>query len=120
MQLRGLFLQVDHSFYDGIASFNWQLWKQKRDTYASVIDKHTIRVQPAQDNPMQLQAKHILIAPGILSTLGTKTTVLPRTRHILRPFDIIICDNLLTKMQSVGVDFCFDTKTKSPEEQTGS
>ncbi|KAG1141426.1 hypothetical protein G6F37_005867 [Rhizopus arrhizus] len=50
---------------------------------------------------------------GIFNTLGTKTTVFSRTKHILRSFDAIIRDNLLKEMQSVGVDFAFESSVKS-------
>jgi glutathione reductase (NADPH) len=50
---------------------------------------------------------------GIFNTLGTKTTVFSRTKHILRSFDSIIRDNLLKEMQTVGVDFAFDSSVKS-------
>jgi glutathione reductase (NADPH) len=50
---------------------------------------------------------------GIFNTLGTKTTVFSRTKHILRSFDTIIRDNLLKEMQTVGVDFAFDSSVKS-------
>ncbi|KAI8094914.1 uncharacterized protein B0P05DRAFT_483667 [Gilbertella persicaria] len=50
---------------------------------------------------------------GIFNTLGTKTTVFSRTKHILRSFDSIIRDNLLKEMQSVGVDFAFDSQVKA-------
>jgi glutathione reductase (NADPH) len=50
---------------------------------------------------------------GIFNTLGTQTTVFSRTQHILRNFDPIIRDNLLTEMQSVGVNFTFDSKVNA-------
>lgn len=50
---------------------------------------------------------------GIFNTLGTKTTVFSRTKHILRSFDSIIRDNLLKEMQSVGVEFAFDSQVKA-------
>ncbi|KAI8881753.1 hypothetical protein K501DRAFT_222424 [Backusella circina FSU 941] len=50
---------------------------------------------------------------GIFNTLGTKTTVFSRTKQILRTFDSIIKDNLLKEMQSVGVEFAFDSKVKA-------
>lgn len=50
---------------------------------------------------------------GIFNTLGTQTTVFSRTKQILRSFDSIIKDNLLTEMQSVGVNFAFDSKVKA-------
>jgi glutathione reductase (NADPH) len=50
---------------------------------------------------------------GIFNTLGSKTTVFSRTKQILRTFDNIIKDNLLKEMQSVGVDFAFDSKVKA-------
>jgi glutathione reductase (NADPH) len=50
---------------------------------------------------------------GIFNTLGTKTTVFSRTKHILRSFDEIIRENLLKEMQSVGVDFAFDSRVKA-------
>lgn len=50
---------------------------------------------------------------GIFNTLGTKTTVFSRTKHILRSFDTIIRDNLLKEMQTVGVDFAFDSQVKA-------
>ncbi|KAI8335200.1 hypothetical protein BC941DRAFT_378662 [Chlamydoabsidia padenii] len=50
---------------------------------------------------------------GIFNTLGTQTTVFSRTRHILRNFDPIIRDNLLAEMQSVGVNFTFDSKVNA-------
>ncbi|KAI8077726.1 uncharacterized protein BX664DRAFT_343348 [Halteromyces radiatus] len=50
---------------------------------------------------------------GIFNTLGSHTTVFSRTQQILRNFDPIIKDNLLKEMQSVGVDFAFDTKVKA-------
>lgn len=50
---------------------------------------------------------------GIFNTLGTQTTVFSRTKQILRTFDSIIKDNLLKEMQSVGVNFAFDSKVKA-------
>ena len=50
---------------------------------------------------------------GIFNTLGTKTTVFSRSKQILRSFDSIIKDNLLKEMQSVGVEFAFDSKVKA-------
>jgi len=50
---------------------------------------------------------------GIFNTLGTKTTVFSRTKHILRSFDSIIRENLLKEMQTVGVDFAFDSSVKA-------
>lgn len=50
---------------------------------------------------------------GIFNTLGTKTTVFSRTKHILRSFDTIIRDNLLKEMQNVGVHFAFESSVKS-------
>nr|AET35423.1 GlrA [Syzygites megalocarpus] len=50
---------------------------------------------------------------GIFNTLGSKTTVFSRTKHILRSFDNIIRENLLKEMQNVGVDFAFDSRVKS-------
>jgi glutathione reductase (NADPH) len=55
---------------------------------------------------------------GIFNALGTNTTIFSRTKHILRHFDPIIRDNLLTEMQSVGVDFAFDTKVKALKRVT--
>lgn len=54
---------------------------------------------------------------GIFNTLGTKTTVFSRTKHILRSFDSIIRENLLKEMQSVGVDFVFDSQVKALERR---
>ncbi|KAG1471529.1 hypothetical protein G6F56_002071 [Rhizopus delemar] len=50
---------------------------------------------------------------GIFNTLGTKTTVFSRTKHILRSFDSIIRENLLKEMQNVGVDFAFESTVKA-------
>ncbi|KAI9244165.1 hypothetical protein BY458DRAFT_561054 [Sporodiniella umbellata] len=50
---------------------------------------------------------------GIFNTLGTKTTVFSRTKQILRSFDSIIRDNLLKEMQTVGVDFAFESSVKA-------
>ncbi|CAO3703461.1 unnamed protein product [Rhizopus stolonifer] len=50
---------------------------------------------------------------GIFNTLGTKTTVFSRTKHILRSFDSIIRENLLKEMQNVGVDFAFESNVKA-------
>ncbi|GAA5802321.1 hypothetical protein EDC94DRAFT_25066 [Helicostylum pulchrum] len=50
---------------------------------------------------------------GIFNTLGTQTTIFSRTKQILRSFDNIIKDNLLKEMQSVGVNFAFDSKVNA-------
>lgn len=50
---------------------------------------------------------------GIFNTLGTQTTIFSRTKQILRSFDSIIKDNLLKEMQSVGVNFAFDSKVNA-------
>ncbi|KAI8986927.1 glutathione-disulfide reductase [Pilobolus umbonatus] len=47
---------------------------------------------------------------GIFNTLGTKTTIFSRTKHILRSFDEIIREPLLKEMQNTGVNFVFDSK----------
>ncbi|ORZ15265.1 hypothetical protein BCR42DRAFT_416754 [Absidia repens] len=179
--------QYGYTDQDKPVSFDWNLIKQKRDAYvkrlngiyernlgndqvdhiqgwASFLDKNTIRVQPAEGDPIQVSAKNILIAPGshpvmptipgaelainsdgffdleeqpkrvavigtgyigielagIFHTLGSNTTVFSRTKHILRHFDPIIRDNLLTEMQSVGVDFAFDTKVKALKRVAGN
>ncbi|ORZ04090.1 hypothetical protein BCR42DRAFT_429402 [Absidia repens] len=72
---------------DNTATFNWPLFKQKRDAYvkrlngiyernlgndkvehvqgwASFVDQHTVRVQRPDGQAVDLKAKHILIAPG--------------------------------------------------------
>ncbi|KAG0169673.1 Glutathione reductase [Apophysomyces sp. BC1034] len=54
---------------------------------------------------------------GIFNALGTQTTVFSRTKHILRHFDSIIREPLLTEMQSVGVNFAFDSKVKALSRQ---
>ncbi|KAI8072333.1 hypothetical protein BC940DRAFT_292351 [Gongronella butleri] len=55
---------------------------------------------------------------GIFHTLGSQTTVFSRTQQILRPFDPIIKDNVLKEMQTVGVDFAFDTKIHALERDS--
>lgn len=180
--------------------FDWEFFKEKRDAYikrlngiyernlgndkvehiqgfASFVDKNTVRVQKSETESIDVQAKKILVATGMLfslekkgyyfnilyifkgghplipdipgahlgidsdgffdlehqpkrvavigtgyigielagifNTLGTKTTVFSRTKHILRSFDSIIRENLLKEMQSVGVDFAFDSSVKA-------
>lgn len=57
---------------------------------------------------------------GIFNALGTQTTIFSRTQHILRSFDEIIREPLLKEMQSVGVQFVFDSKvTALKREQEG-
>ncbi|CAO3618425.1 unnamed protein product [Cunninghamella blakesleeana] len=56
---------------------------------------------------------------GIFNALGTKVTVVSRTKHILRTFDEIIRETLLQEMQKVGVDFAFDAKvTELTKDET--
>ncbi|KAL0074345.1 alternative NADP(H) dehydrogenase [Phycomyces blakesleeanus] len=50
---------------------------------------------------------------GIFNALGSQTTIFSRTKHILRTFDEIIREPLLKEMESVGVQFAFDSKVKS-------
>ncbi|KAF7722236.1 Glutathione reductase [Apophysomyces ossiformis] len=54
---------------------------------------------------------------GIFNALGSKTTIFSRTKQILRSFDSIIREPLLAEMQSVGVNFAFDSKVKSLSRQ---
>jgi glutathione reductase (NADPH) len=49
---------------------------------------------------------------GVFHALGSEVTVFSRTKFILRKFDDIIKNNLLTEMQSVGVNFVFDSGVK--------
>jgi glutathione reductase (NADPH) len=49
---------------------------------------------------------------GVFHALGSEVTVFSRTKFILRKFDDIIRNNLLTEMQNVGVNFVFDSGVK--------
>ncbi|KAI8984757.1 glutathione-disulfide reductase [Mycotypha africana] len=47
---------------------------------------------------------------GIFHALGSEVTIFSRTKQILRKFDTIIKDTLLTHMQKQGVKFVFESK----------
>ncbi|KAI8139028.1 glutathione-disulfide reductase [Fennellomyces sp. T-0311] len=47
---------------------------------------------------------------GIFNALGSKVTVYSRTKQILRKFDSVIHDNMLSEMQKSGIDFVFESE----------
>lgn len=50
---------------------------------------------------------------GIFHALGSEVTIFSRTKQILRSFDPIIKDTLLKEMQTVGVNFVFDSDVRA-------